>query len=248
MSEVIPYLRVKGAAEALAFYTKVFGATEKLRLDDPGGRIGHAEILIDGATLMLADEYPEKGMRGPLALGGTSVAMHLQVPNVDAVVKQAAVAGATVMREPADQFYGERIAMIRDPFGHEWLLSQHIETVSPEEMQRRYNALAASGAEWNQKRLHPHDDSALPVAAEPQRVPGQVADLPCRTCGTAKPSPPSAASRAPGTASPRRACSTLRRPTRFLPPPPPSAASLAPSAPRPWQSGPCRVPVPGFPG
>ena len=93
---------------------------------------------------MLADEYPERAMSGPLALGGTSVALYLQVAEIDAVVKKAAEAGATVVREPKDQFYGERTGMVRDPFGHEWLLAQHIEAVTPEEMQKRYTALTGT--------------------------------------------------------------------------------------------------------
>jgi PhnB protein len=141
--EVFPYLRVRGAAQAIDFYTRAFGAQELFRLAEPGGRIGHAEIKIGPATLMLADEHPEYGIQGPQALGGTSVAIHLHVDNVDALMKQATGAGATVVCELVDQFYGERSGTVRDPFGHEWLLGQQIESVTPEEMQRRYTAMCS---------------------------------------------------------------------------------------------------------
>ena len=139
--EVFPYLRVKGAAAAIDFYKQAFGATEGMRLAEPSGRIGHAEIKIGPATIMLADEFPEMGIVGPQTLGGTSIALHLHVDNVDALLARAITAGATVTRQPEDQFYGERTAAIRDPFGHEWLLGHTIEPVSPEEMQRRYTTL-----------------------------------------------------------------------------------------------------------
>src|SRR6267142_59648 len=141
--EVFPYLRVRGAAEAIDFYMRAFGAQELFRLAEPGGRIGHAETKIGPATLMLADEHPEYGIQGPQALGGTSVALHLHVDNVDALMKQATDAGATVVRELVDQFYGQRSGTVRDPFGHEWLLGQQIESVTPEEMQRRYTAMCS---------------------------------------------------------------------------------------------------------
>ena len=147
VTEVYPYLRVRGAAEAIAFYKRAFGAEELFRLTEPSGRIGHAEITIGPATLMLADEYPEYGIQGPQALGGTSFAMHLHVDNVDALVRQAVEAGATVVRELANQAHGERSGMVRDPFGHEWLLGQHIEDVTPEEMQKRLSREAQSGWE-----------------------------------------------------------------------------------------------------
>ena len=139
--EVYPYLHVHSAAEAIDFYARAFGAQELFRLTEPGGRIGHAEIKIGHTTLMLADEYPEYGFRGPKALGGTSISMHLHVDNVDALMRQATEAGATVVRELKDEFYGERSGRVRDPFGHEWLLGQHIESVTPEEMQRRFTAM-----------------------------------------------------------------------------------------------------------
>ena len=141
--EAFPYLRLRGAAQAIDFYTKAFGATEVFRLTEPSGRIGHAEIKIGGTLIMLADEYPECGIQGPAAFGGTTFAMHLHCTNVDALIEQAVAAGATVVRPAQDQFYGERSGMVRDPFGHEWLLGHNLEDVSPEEMQRRYTELMA---------------------------------------------------------------------------------------------------------
>jgi PhnB protein len=139
--EVYPYLRVHSAAEAIAFYARAFGATEIFRLTEPTGRIGHAEIRIGPTTLMLSDEYPEHGITGPRTLGGTSFSIHLHVTDVDEAFEQAVRAGAAVVRPLKDQFYGERSGTVRDPFGHEWLLGQNIESVSTDEMQRRYTEL-----------------------------------------------------------------------------------------------------------
>lgn len=139
--EAYPYLRVHGAAEAIDFYARAFDAREQFRLTEPSGRIGHAEIKIGPATIMLADEAPEHGIRGPRALGGTTVSIHLHVADVDAAFTQAVAAGASVVRPLKDQFYGERSGTVRDPFGHEWLLGGHLETLTPQEMQRRYTAL-----------------------------------------------------------------------------------------------------------
>jgi len=141
IEEVYPYLRVRGAADALAFYRRAFGAEELFRLTEPSGRIGHAEIKIGPATIMLSEEYPEHGIRAPDSLGGTSISIHLHCADVDAVFNQSVQAGATVVRALQDQFYGERSGMVRDPFGHEWLLGGKIEDVTTEEMQRRYTAL-----------------------------------------------------------------------------------------------------------
>jgi len=143
--EVFPYLRVRGAAAAIEFYKQAFGATELMRLAEPSARIGHAEVRIGATVLMLADEFPEMGIVGPQTLGGTSIALHLHVDNVDALMARAVAAGATVTREPKDQFYGERTGAVRDPFGHEWLLGHSIEKVAPEEMQRRYTELLNAG-------------------------------------------------------------------------------------------------------
>ncbi|RPH53683.1 MAG: VOC family protein [Lysobacterales bacterium] len=142
--EVYPYLRVRDAGRALDFYQRAFGAQELFRLTEPGGRIGHAEIKIGATTLMLSDEYPEMGVVGPQALGGTTFSIHLHVDDADAWIARAVEAGATIVRPATDAFYGERGGTVRDPFGHEWMLGHQIEEVSSEEMQRRYTALFAS--------------------------------------------------------------------------------------------------------
>ena len=139
--EMYPYLSVKNAAQAIAFYTEVFQATEKFRLTEPNGRIGHAQLDFNGTILMLSDEFPEYDVRGPHAIGGTPVTIHLHVDDADATIRKAAELGATVEREPQDQFYGERSGTIYDPFGHRWNIGHSIEELSPEEMQRRYTAM-----------------------------------------------------------------------------------------------------------
>ncbi len=139
--ELFAYLSVSDANAAIDFYAKAFGASEKFRLTEPGGRIGHAELDFNGITLMLADEYPEYGIRGPLAVGGTPVTIHLHVDNADAVIQRALDAGASLERAPQDEFYGERGGVVRDPFGHRWNIGHSIEQLTPEEMQRRYTAL-----------------------------------------------------------------------------------------------------------
>jgi PhnB protein len=141
MTTAIPYLCVQDAAGALEFYAKAFGATEAMRLSEPGGKVGHAEILIDGARIMLSDEYPDHGVLSPKTLGGAGVSIHLNVNDVDAFVARAVAAGATLKRPVEDQFYGERTAKLEDPFGHSWHVTTTIEEVSTEEMQRRYDAL-----------------------------------------------------------------------------------------------------------
>ena len=138
--EIYPYLRVHSAADAIEFYSRAFGAQELFRLTEPGGRIGHAQIKIGPATLMLGDEYPERDVRGPRSLGGTTVSLHLHVADVDQAFERAVGAGASIVMPLKNQFWGERVAIIRDPFGHEWLLGGHLESVTPEEMQRRYTA------------------------------------------------------------------------------------------------------------
>jgi PhnB protein len=134
---VTPYLSIDGAAAAIEFYKKAFGATERMRMDAPGGKIGHAEIEIEGGLIMLADEYPAMEFRSPKALGGSPVTIHIYVENVDAFCERASVAGATVLRPVADQFYGDRSCQLKDPFGHTWSIATHVEDVSPEEMEKR---------------------------------------------------------------------------------------------------------------
>jgi PhnB protein len=142
---VTAYLIVKGAARALDFYSKAFGATEMYRLVEPGGRIGHSEFRIGGSTLMLADESPGFGALAPPSLGGTPVKMHLRVADVDAFMRRAVAAGATELRAAKDQFHGERSGMLADPFGHQWFVGTQIEEVSPEEMQRKFTAAMTAG-------------------------------------------------------------------------------------------------------
>jgi uncharacterized glyoxalase superfamily protein PhnB len=142
--ELFPYLRVKSAARAIEFYKQAFGATEKFRLTEPSGRIGHAELTFGSAVLMISDEYPECEMLGPQPGGGVPSSIHLHVDNCDAMIRRAVELGATCTREPKDQFYGERSGVVRDPFGHEWLIGHHIEDVATDEMQRRYDALLKS--------------------------------------------------------------------------------------------------------
>jgi PhnB protein len=135
---IVPYLMIDGAARAIDFYKEAFGAEERYRLPMPGGRIGHADIVINGATVYLADAPDDMpGAAGnPTKLGGTTVLLHQYVSDVDAAVARAETAGATVLRAPEDQFYGDRAAVVADPFGHQWSLHSHIRDVSPEEMAR----------------------------------------------------------------------------------------------------------------
>lgn len=139
--ELFAYLCVRNAAEAIEFYTKAFGAHEKFRLTEPSGRIGHAELAIGGATLMLCEEFPEYGITAPQPGGGTPVTIHLHVDNADAVIAGAVDAGAKLESAPKDEFYGERSGCVRDPFGHRWNIGHHIEDVSTMEMQRRYTEM-----------------------------------------------------------------------------------------------------------
>lgn len=138
---VQPYLIVDGAAKALAFYKAAFGAKERMRMNAPGGRIGHAEIEIGDSVIMLADESPEWDAHAPAKYGGSPVSIMIYVPNVDQVVKKALAAGAKLTREVKDQFYGDRSGGIDDPFGHHWHISTHVEDVSPKEMDRRMKAM-----------------------------------------------------------------------------------------------------------
>ena len=134
---VTPYVYIKGAASALEFYKKVFGAIEKLRMPMNDGRIGHAEIQIGDSVIMLADEHPEIGVRGPQSIGGTSVSLMVYVKDVDAVASKFVEAGGKVQRAVKDQFYGDRSGTFEDPFGHVWTIGTHIEDLTPEEMAAR---------------------------------------------------------------------------------------------------------------
>lgn len=135
---VIPYLCLKGAANAIDFYKRVFGATEPgARITDSTGRVSHAEIRIGDSTVMLADEHPELGFRSPLSLGGSPVLLMLNVPDVDAMVVRAVDAGGRLTRPVENQFYGSRTGEITDPFGYRWYLSTHVEDVAEDELLRR---------------------------------------------------------------------------------------------------------------
>ena len=138
---VTPYLIIRDAARAIEFYKKAFGASELVRMPAPGGKIGHAEIKIGDSHIMLADESPEMGYRGPQSIGGSPVSIVLYLEDVDAVVGQAVAAGAKLVRPVEDQFYGDRSGGLEDPFGHSWHISTHIEDVPPEEMKKRMAAL-----------------------------------------------------------------------------------------------------------
>ena len=142
---VTPYLIVDGASDAIDFYTSVLGATERMRMDAPGGRIGHAELEIGGSVVMLADENPEMNARGPKAFGGSPVSLMVYVEDVDGVFGRALEAGAKELRPVENQFYGDRLGAFEDPFGHEWNVASHVEDVPPEEMEKRAAEAAQAG-------------------------------------------------------------------------------------------------------
>ena len=141
---VTPYLIIDGAAAAIEFYNKAFGATEVLRMPSPDGRIGHAEITVGDSHVMLADESREMNARAPRSVGGSPVSLLLYVEDVDRVVERAVAAGAKLVRPVEDKFYGDRMGGIEDPFGHQWYVGTHIEDVSPEEMKTRMAAMSPS--------------------------------------------------------------------------------------------------------
>ena len=140
---ITPYLYMNDAARAIEFYKQVFGATEVMRMDAPGGKIGHAEIKIGDSYLMLADECDEADARSPQSVGGTPVGLLLYVEDVDAVAGIAVEAGAQLIEPVEDKFYGDRMGKLRDPFGHIWAIATHVEDVSPEEMEKRAAAMHA---------------------------------------------------------------------------------------------------------
>jgi PhnB protein len=136
-STVTPYLVIKGAAKAIDYYKKVFGATVVERMDAPDGRVGHAELQIGDSRIMLADENPQMGYRSAESIGGSPVSLYLYIPDCDKVVAKAAAEGAKILKPVADQFYGDRSGFIQDPFGHFWGIATHIEDVSPKELEER---------------------------------------------------------------------------------------------------------------
>jgi PhnB protein len=135
--QVTPYLCVDGAKAAIEFYSKILGATERMHMPGPDGKIGHAELELGDSLIMLADEYPEMGIRGPKAVGGTPVTISIYVEDADAVFDAAVAAGATALRPVENQFYGDRIGQFEDPFGHRWSVATHVEDVPPDEMEKR---------------------------------------------------------------------------------------------------------------
>lgn len=136
-----PHLALRDAARAIEFYARAFAAVTTLRLDMPDGRVGHAELEVGAARFMLADEFPEVGHVGPATLGGTTVTIAIYVTDVDALTVQAIAAGATLLRPVKDEFHGDRVAVLQDPFGHRWHFATRVEEVSPAEMQRRLAAM-----------------------------------------------------------------------------------------------------------
>ena len=134
---VTPYLVVNEAARAIEFYKRAFGAQEKMRMDGPGGKIGHAELKIGDSIVMLSDEMPGSGLRSPRSLGGSCAGVFLYVENVDSVFKQAVSAGAKADAQPSDMFWGDRFGKLTDPFGHQWSLATHKEDIAPDEMAKR---------------------------------------------------------------------------------------------------------------
>jgi PhnB protein len=140
---VIPYLTVTNGSKVIEFYKAAFGARELYRLKSPNDGVGHAELEIQGQVFMLADEFP--GMStSPATLGGSACTMVLMVPDTDAAHERAVAAGAESIRAPMDAFYGFRMAVVKDPAGHQWMLQHEIEIVAPEEMQKRWDAMAGA--------------------------------------------------------------------------------------------------------
>jgi PhnB protein len=141
---VTAHLIVKDAASAIAFYTRAFGARELYRLVEPGGKIGHAELMIGSSRIMLCDEYPDFGALAAASIGGSPIKLLIYVDDADAVMRQAVAAGATELRPVKNQFHGDRSGMVLDPFGLSWSIATPIEDVSPDEMQRRFSAALAT--------------------------------------------------------------------------------------------------------
>lgn len=138
---IAPYICVRGAGEAIDFYIAAFGAVEEFRLTEPEGRVGHAQLLIGDSVLMISDEYPDFGARAPAAFGGSPVSLHLDVEDCDAAFTRAVAAGATELRLPKDEFYGDRTAMVACPFGYRWHLNSTKAPITPAEMQRRWTEM-----------------------------------------------------------------------------------------------------------
>jgi PhnB protein len=138
---ITPYLVIKNCSAAIDYYVKAFGAREVVRMDAPGGKIGHAELMFGNSYVMMADEHPDQGHIGPETVGGTPVGLMFYVDDVDAVFNRAVENGATVTEPLENKFYGDRSGSIKDPFGHKWMISTHVEDVTPDEMERRMKAM-----------------------------------------------------------------------------------------------------------
>jgi len=145
-SAVTPYLALRGAAQAIEFYKKAFGAKEIMRMPGPEGKIGHAEVQIGDARVMLADEFEAMGFLGPQTRGGSTVQLYLYVKDVDATFARAIAAGAKLVRAVEDQFYGDRSGSIEDPFGHLWHVSTRKEELTMAEVKRRAEKMAKQGS------------------------------------------------------------------------------------------------------
>ena len=143
---VTPYLAIDGASDAIEFYKKILGATERFRMPGPDGRVGHAEIAIGDSVIMMADASPEMNFVDPKKLGNSTVNLVVYVEDVDKTFKAALAAGAKETQAVEDKFYGDRAGQFEDPWGHRWDVMTHIEDVSPEEMQKRVEALTAQNA------------------------------------------------------------------------------------------------------
>jgi PhnB protein len=143
---VIPYLVVDDGAKAIEFYTQVLGATERMRMPAPGGKIGHAELQFGDSVVMLADAFPDMGYQSPKKIGGTPVTISLYVEDVDKTFAAALQAGATSLREIENAFYGDRTGQFEDPFGHRWNVATHVEDVPPDEMAKRAQEMMAGGS------------------------------------------------------------------------------------------------------
>jgi PhnB protein len=143
---ITPYLVIKGAAQAIEYYKKVFGATEVVRMNGPDGKVGHAELQIGDSRIMLADENPSMGAgySSATTIGASPVSLYLYLPDVDRAMERAAAGGAKILKPAADQFYGDRSGFIQDPFGHLWGIATHVEDVSPEEMKERMKKMQAA--------------------------------------------------------------------------------------------------------
>ena len=142
---VTPYLIVDGASAAIDFYTSVLGATERMRMSAPEGKVGHAELELGDSVIMLADESPEMDARSPSTVGGSPVSLHVYVEDADATFKRALDAGAKTLQPVEDKFYGDRSGTFEDPFGHRWHVATHVEDVPPDEMESRAAAAMSAG-------------------------------------------------------------------------------------------------------